>query len=321
MDGFVKQGNLESYRRRDVGAELERLYGVKYRAYREAWRRSPALLGAAPLHLDVDLRDACNMRCATCHQAYRERTNVAADPILIDKALVGAAASGLCSVNFGASAEPLLEPELLLYALSVGAKAEIMDSFVHTNGLLLDRETGRKLIEHGLKHLCVSLDAASPETFWNVRKNAGYERIVANVDGFIRLREEMGACFPEVRVSFCVNSLNIHEKEAFAAVWKDRADLVEFQTYRHVEGTKIEFSGGAVVQTCAEGIKRGMLWPQGDITPCCAGCRGLVFGNMSALPFAEIWRSPAAEKIRCALATGVGLPDVCRMCLSGRSEG
>jgi hypothetical protein len=113
--------------------------------------------------------------------------------------------------------------------------------------------------------------------------------------------------------------LNGGEKGAFAEYWADKADLIEFQTYRHVCGSEVPRPASAPLprRICLEGIKRGMLWPNGDITPCCAGWAGLVFGNIVDGSFEDIWNGAAAAEIRGKLRRGTGLPEVCVMCLQG----
>jgi MoaA/NifB/PqqE/SkfB family radical SAM enzyme len=68
----------------------------------------------------------------------------------------------------------------------------------NTNGVLLDRVRGRALIDAGLDELRVSLDAAHPEAFEAVRGVDAFDRIVANVRGFVALQKELGATRPRV---------------------------------------------------------------------------------------------------------------------------
>lgn len=320
LPGFEVNNGLESFRRRDISSEMSKVYGERYRDYRRRWAACPPVLSRGPLHLDIDLRDSCNLSCVMCHQAYRKRTNSRIDPMLLQRVITEAAELELRAINFGASAEPLLEPELLFNALECVKNVGIMDSFIHTNGILLTEEVSRRLLSSGLKHVCISLDAATAQTYAKIRKSNAFERIERNILNLIRLRDESNNVFPEVRVSFCVIPENTAEKGAFAEKWTNRADLVEFQTYRHVDGSEVKYGNGIVgggKHSCSEGIKRSMLWPSGMLSPCCAGWEGIEFGDLNNDSLENIWNSTSAQRIRMMLSESKNVPSLCIMCLSG----
>ena len=77
--------------------------------------------------------------------------------------------------------------------------AGIMDIFVGTNGHLLTREMGIKLIQSGLSRLLVSIDAVTPETYLKVRKSEKFDTVVKNIHAFHKLRAEFGGRLPLIR--------------------------------------------------------------------------------------------------------------------------
>ncbi|MDR2870452.1 MAG: radical SAM protein [Deferribacteraceae bacterium] len=305
---------MESYRFNKLPEIMVEKYGDDYLEYRKHWADAAYLPENAPLHLDIDLRDACNQHCAMCHQLYRKRTNIVSTQSIIDKALSEASTLGLKSINIGASCESLLEEDLLFYTLSKAQEYKILDTFIHTNAILLTAETAQRLIDSGLKHLCISLDAATEESYLKIRRSDKFKLVEENIKNFIKIRGE--SFFPELRLSFCLTPINSHEKDLFYQKWENIADLIEFQDYREVENS-VKGVDKAARHSCKEGIKRAMLWPNGDIAACCMAWEAVTFGNIADTPFAQIWQSAKAKTIRTSLASGEKLPHVCKMCLAG----
>ena len=122
----------------------------------------------------------------------------------------------------------LSQSEPLLYKnfdkiLEMAEKAEIMDQFIFTNGVLLNEKNSKKILESSLTRLFISVDAATSETYDQVRipvnKNALKEnrlkKIEENVKNFVKLRNSMGLKIPLVRVSFIALEKNVHEVNDF----------------------------------------------------------------------------------------------------------
>lgn len=315
---------MESYRQTDIREKMTALYGEAYSAYRTIFEAPVPQTTPLPVHLDLDLRDACNLHCIMCHQNYRKRTHARSSEKIIRKA-ISEASGTLCAVNIGASAEPLLEKELFLTTMELCNEYEIMDTFTHTNGLLLDEMMADTLVDSGFKHVCISLDAATPKTYARVRGHEDQARAVSPLDAIEKnirylLKKRGSNAFPEIRLSFCVLPENQHEKERFLKKWQDRgADLIEFQQVRDVS-IALEQSPTTPEKHCFAGRIRGMLWPWGDVTACCAGFPPEIrFGNITTASMAELWDSDAARQLRMQLDSGTDIPTFCTWCLNGCS--
>lgn len=306
---------LEKHEIRDISAAMIARYGDNYLEYRNIFKSFPPPRLELPLHLDIDIIDSCNLRCAMCHQSYRKRTNKKIELEYIEKA-IRESLPRLASVNFGASCEPLLDKETLYKSIDIANNYNIMDTFLHTNAILLDKECSVQLIDRELKHICISLDADTEETYKIMRKSDKFDTIINNINTFLEERGER--LFPQLRVSFCVTNLNIHEKDRFLQRWENIADVVDFQQYRSVDGVDERLEKSASKKTtCHQGKIRGMLWPNGDITACCGAWAEVSFGNIAKTSMREIWNSERAEALRNHFRDeDVGhYPDVCRMCL------
>lgn len=316
-----KYASFESVVDRDPYAIMLKKYGKDYESYRQKWKDAGSKrdCGDFPLHIDIELQDSCNLACKICHQSYRKRSHAITDFNLIKKIIDEGSANGLRSVNFGGSGEPLLQKEILFKGIAYAAKKGIFDRFLHTNAVLLDKETSARLIESGLTHLCVSIDAATPETFKKVRGVDLYDKIVGNLIEFIRMKEELKSEIPIVRVSFVVTQLNYAEKSRFVEFWKGKANLVEFQDYldyeKNLDIDKSLFKKEDM--DCANPWKRLMVWPEGDVSLCCQfRSDDVLIGNIKSQTIKEIWAGERMRSIRGSFMSKKGLPPSCAKCMS-----
>lgn len=316
----INKENLSSYFVNNIPKKIEQLYGEKYIQYRKKFS-APDYQGL-PLHLDLDLRDACNLNCIMCHQSYRKRTNDKMTKELLEKAISDFAENGLCAVNIGASCEPLLEKDLFFYALKLCEKYNIMDIFVHTNGLLLTTDVSEKILETKIKHLCISLDAASPEVYHKVRGVDKYNELSKNILQFVQMRNNLNKDFPEVRISFCINNYNINEQELFLKNWQSKVDLMEFQSITVLKDNLISKDKfiHKDIKNCKEGVKRVMLWPNGDISPCCFAQNEIVFGNIKYNTVKEIFTSERYKEVLDSLKQQETMTEICKKCVNNNFE-
>lgn len=304
----------------DIHEHLGGVLGPRYRAYRAAWAAAgPAAVPAFPVHLDLELRDNCNQRCVFCPRNTDEHPDLPysintsaelSDPWLVR--LQGEAREhGLWSINLGAFAEPLINKNVFAVVEGFHA-AGVVDSRIITNGLLLDRYTDA-VFASGLVQLFVSIDAFRSETYTRQR-GPGYERVVANLLGFLAERRRRGAVLPVVRVSFVVTEQNEAELDEFVAFWSQHVDFVDVQA-------RTDYHAAAVGQVrvrkfhCIDPFRRLAVLANGDILPCCTFWgRTLPIGNLSTGGLLDAWRGSAMQKVRSDL-----LGDRCAVCVSCQS--
>ncbi|CAK8717223.1 MAG: radical SAM additional 4Fe4S-binding SPASM domain-containing protein [Candidatus Electronema aureum] len=314
-----KSNDLESLVKIDPFEIMEGIFGGKYLEYRRNWKDTHEEYRDSkfPLHIDVDLEDACNQNCAMCHQKYRSRNGATMTWVLLKKIIDEGVQNGLCAINFGSSAEPLLQKELLMKGINYCNENQIMDIFLHTNGLLLDSEFALLLIDSGLRHICISIDAATVERYKKSRRSNDYDKIVENILNFIKNRERRSKSFPTVRVSFCVNPTNYTEKAMFKEFWADKVDIVEFQGFRHINETPA--TGGEFEKVkikCSSPFRRVMIWPEGDMSLCCGyKSPDVTLGNVLNSSIISLWNSDKMNKIRESFKGNEKMPETCLKCL------
>lgn len=175
----------------------------------ESAGRSASVPGTGRMErLYVEPTSRCNLDCRTCirHGWDEPLGNMDVDLFAGLMAEVGAL-PGPPAVFFGGFGEPLGHPRIV----DMVKRAKESGSFTEliSNGVSLDPEMARRLIDAGLDRLWVSIDGASAESYADVRLGGHLPEIVANLE---RLSAMPGK--PELGISFVAMRRNVADLAA-----------------------------------------------------------------------------------------------------------
>ncbi|MBK8253775.1 MAG: radical SAM protein [Polyangiaceae bacterium] len=170
---------------------------------------SPAIVGAAfrngytesapyPTHLYLTVTERCNIQCEHCITFAPEKTADGrartVEPWLLDA--LREPFSALEYIAFVHGGESLVAPIFwdVLKAVTTSRSRRPGRADIHllSNGMLLNETRVRKLIDHGLTSLSVSIDGASQATNDTLRKGGKLEVILSNLKRAAEIRREMG---------------------------------------------------------------------------------------------------------------------------------
>jgi len=271
---------------------------AEYRKYRESFDRASDFVECpeAPIHLDIELNNTCNYTCSFCvygndkYPYYQTKNSLPKEKAfaILDQA----AQMGVKSVQFNIINEPLLNRDLF-DVVAYGNKLKFQDMFLITNGSALTKDASMKLMASGLTKLMISIDAFSEETYFKVRQNKNYHKVVKNITDFIELRKQLGFKLPVVRVSFLVNEFNRHEVEVFRAFWSSRADFVVFQNLIDFDHPKQDLKTRVDKKIrCSMSNFRMAIKADGSVNPCCTvyGDK-LKMGNIHESSLSDLWNT------------------------------
>ena len=94
-----------------------------------------------------------------------------------------------------------------------------------SNGSLITEAAARGMIEAGLDAINISVDASGKEVFESTRIGLKYDKVIANVERLLALREQSGRRRPKLILSF-VRQNNSEDEHAFIEHWRTRADKI-----------------------------------------------------------------------------------------------
>jgi MoaA/NifB/PqqE/SkfB family radical SAM enzyme len=260
----------------------------------------------APTFVTVAVTYKCQCRCDHCYSDSPERQDenelTTAELKWVLRQVRGL---GSQAVHFSGG-EPLLRkdlPELVAYSRKLG-----LLSRVNTNGLLINRETARRLKAAGVTECGISLDSADPAVHEHFRGTTKlYERVLRSAQTLrqfgipcrimtVALKQEvphglamtislgrtLGARFMYIILPIAVGGWNGAFDQALN--FKEREQIRELQdlTFAHVE-LPTENTNCCV-------YRRSILYvsANGNVTPC--AFVPYVLGNIRKETLEEIWR-------------------------------
>lgn len=293
-------------RRRTERLLLGQAKGVRRLLLAFGRERSPVL----PEIVQIESTNICNAKCTFCPRDDMERRQGVMDLALFTKIADECARLDIRHVRMHNYGEAFLDRRLaekIAYAKRVG----IAEVGVITNGSLLGPEVARATVEAGLDAINISLDAAGKDTFESTRLGLKYDRVMANVEGLVRLKREMGRTRPKLILSF-VRQGNSAEEQAFIDRWSAIADKIHVTELHNWAGT-IHARSHVSFPCYRQWLTLTALW-DGRVSLCCADFDGrVILGDLRTQSIEEIWNGDAYRRVRREHLDSGG-PSICRSC-------
>lgn len=177
--------------------------------------QAPYAAKGPPREVWLELTTHCNMRppCIMCGKAALPEGTPShhMDPQLWQGLLpILRQADG---VGLHGGGEPLLYPHL--FDLLAQLDPHRTQVGFNSNGHLLSEKTCRRLIEHQLTWISVSVDAASPEMYLRLRRSERFSQVLDNIRRLEQLKAELGSRRPRVDINMTVMCTNLPEVVPF----------------------------------------------------------------------------------------------------------
>lgn len=200
------------------------LYHIWYRL--DALNKIPNLEGR-PRWLTIETTNRCNVSCNFCAHKVMQRKAGTMTDTLYRSLIHQAAGIGIDNVILTGFGEPLMDKHIISrikQAKEAGVKFVLMG----TNGILLDQDKAKGLLDSGLDHLCISIDSVAPQSYSRIHNCSmdNYHKVYSNVDHLIRLREQRRLTKPTIEVRFKDLPDNQGERGNFVKRWKNLADNI-----------------------------------------------------------------------------------------------
>lgn len=145
-----------------------------------------------PKQIYIDITNKCNLKCQMCPQGHglvENKGNMTFE--LFEKIIedITSFENYRPSIALHVTGEPLLHKRLVdMVAL---ASKRNLYTFVHTNGLLLDRVKGQQLVDAGISEVSVSFEGESPSNYEKIRVNSDHAKVKYNIREFLKIRKNV----------------------------------------------------------------------------------------------------------------------------------
>jgi MoaA/NifB/PqqE/SkfB family radical SAM enzyme len=268
--------------------------------------RSPVL----PDIVQIESTNICNAKCVFCPRDDMERKQGIMDMDLYKKVADECATLGITHVRMHNYGEAFVDRQLVdkvRYAKSIGIKEVGLIS----NGSLIGDEVARGMIEAGLDAINISLDAAGKEVFEATRVGLKYDKVIANIERLLALRQESGKRRPKLILSF-VRQNDSGEEQAFIERWGKLADKIHITDLHNWAGT-LNAESSVNYPCYRPWLTLTVLW-DGRVSLCCADFDGReILGDLRTHSIVDVWNNDRFRDVRRAHLDHGG-PSICQSC-------
>ena len=292
-----------------VGAFAVRESARLSNEYKSSRKRSKA--PQFPQYLQIETVSVCNARCTMCLTSDCKRDEAFMSDELFTKIADELAehAEGIQRVTVQAAGEPLLDKKLEPRIRLLKDKKLRFVAFA-TNGALMDEERAVSVLDSGVDEVSFSVDGATRHTYEKIRVGLNFDRVIANIERFLQLRDAGGADVA-VRIRMTAQKANETELDQFATFWRQRLgrDDSVYAKVIHTWGNsqKLEELPDGYdydrlnAGPCGSPWSSLVVFSDGRVPMCCCDYNAsLCLGNAKSQSIMEMWRGKTINKVRLA---------------------
>lgn len=277
----------------------------EYKEYRLEWSQSAntSFLPHRPLNVDIEVSDACNLKCQMCAHGIGTVNNVGTMKTDLAYRLIDECVElKVPSIKFIWRGEPTLHkdlPQLVKYAKDKG----ILEVGINTNGISPHENMFISLAEAGIDRLIFSVDGFSKESFEAIRIKGDYGVLWDNIHELIQWKKDNNKIKPLIRVQMVRQKLNAHEVDAFLDYWNGKVEDVRISDVMN-RGQGNSFAMGEQItvgrRRCPQPFQRLVIARDGRVSPCCADWdQKYIVGDVNkGDTLRKLWNDKGMKKIR-----------------------
>ncbi len=270
----------------------------EYLNYRKCWIENPKgfILRDMPMHLDIEASSKCNLRCTFCDKLPNLKPGQLGNmEISLFKHIIDQfdERSRLWGLKLSYRGEPLLNkdvPDMVKYAKEHG----VLDIYFNTNGMLLDEQMCRRLLEARLDRISISIDGTTASEYEGVRIGANFDTLIRNLETLIQLRKEYDVTYPKIRIQTV--KFPQTDAEAYKNRWLSYADEIAMVDYKDESVRNKELRGD---WACPQLWQRMTIEWDGTVLGCNNDDpRNINLGNARERSIHDCWHDEDLMRIR-----------------------
>jgi radical SAM protein with 4Fe4S-binding SPASM domain len=174
--------------------------------------------------IEIEVTNDCNLKCIMCPRTEKMTREIGYMDFELFKKIIDKTEA--LSIHFSGFGEPLLHPHIK--DMFTYAKKKELEIGLWTNGVFLNEEISRKIIEEELlDYIIFSLDASTKETYFKIKKVNCFDKVVENINKFLEIKKNLlidkpkvyGLRKPLVGIQILRMKENDAEIEEFMEIW------------------------------------------------------------------------------------------------------
>jgi sulfatase maturation enzyme AslB (radical SAM superfamily) len=283
--------------------EANRGFGVEkdYAENRKLWTdyAKKQYVSDYPLHVDIELSSLCNLQCPMCYTItpeFKKKVNTKLmDYSLFTKLVDECAIGGVYSIRLSLRGESFLHDRILdciRYAKQKGIK-EVSSL---TNGLRLDEDMFRKIMEAGIDWITISFDGLG-EIYEQIRRPAKYDRALEKIVNYAKIKQKAKRVKPVIKIQSILPAIE-NNPQAFYDIFAPISDmvsanpLIDFMQSKRTMPKIDNFS-------CPQIYQRLTIGADGLCMMCANDEEGkIIIGNANQRNIQEIWHGAEMTRVR-----------------------
>lgn len=288
-----------------------------------------------PSFINLETSSNCTARCVMCGiDEWKRGSAIMQEELFLKIAKeIIENKENVTKVALFVGNEPLLDSNLA-QKIKIFTKENIVVNF-STNASLLDTKKSKEILESGLNNINFSIDSLDKKEYEKIRKNLIFERVMANVICFLKMRNAQNYK-TTIRVSIIKSNAN---KECFDEIYNfwsrvldiSRGDSIRVddlssiygtdskkETIEQMQGNMQELYNRANEKPCYILWNTMVIKCDGSVALCNVDqCRNIILGDLNTQSIKEIWNtSPIKESYKeVHLKGGRGKIALCKNCL------
>lgn len=273
-------------------------------------------LKQVPDRITVELTNNCNLSCRMCPRHHMNYALGFMDRDLFARIVDEMHANGVKTLVPFFRGESLLHPhflEMMEYAKNRGLVIQLA-----TNGVLLHRDTARRIVALGVDFLSVSVDSIRPDQYASIRTGSSFHALLQGVGTLLEERSALCSALPVTQVSAVDIGIDPEEKRQFVDFWLSRVDRVRIYPQHSTNGKfgSLEGVTAGDRKPCLKPFSDMVVYWDGKAAACNHDWdRHEILGDVAARGLLETWRSAEYRELRerhlrCSFSPG----EVCSDC-------
>lgn len=280
-------------------------------------RRKSDLGNALPVEYIVETTAKCNLYCPMCPRETHKQPKEDMLPAVFDRLVQETAESAEHMMLIGLG-EPFMDKKI--FDRIEYCEQHKIATLLSTNGTFLDEATCSRILNSRLKHITLSMDGTSKESYEFYRKGARFDKVRDNFLRLCRMKHERQSPI-QVVVQMVRMERNANEVEGFVEYWKSvpGVDLVRVkEDETNLMSPDAGHEATDFTHPCHY-LWRGAMYVKhsGDVYPCCQSYMldGAPVGNIGRQSMPEIFNGAAMRELREMHVTGrAGQVEMCAKC-------
>jgi len=279
---------------------------------------------SAPLTVNVEVASVCNLRCFFCPTGDVKLTKETGkfrglmELELFRKLIadIDALPTPVKALHLHKDGEPLMHPKFCDMALEARRSSNIERIETLTNGVLLNPELNRRLVDTGIDRIKISVYGLSTDGFKaSTKANVDFDQYVENIADLYSRRKST-----KLYIKIIEEGFSEEEKQKFLMTFGNISDVIFFEhfvdnwpDFDFEDQDKLTASNVGVLgqktrpykKVCPQPFFNFTVCADGRVTGCCPDWQvKLVMGDIRHASLIDIWHGKEFNDLRLMMLRG-----------------